>query len=110
MKAARAVTTIAPVAAALSALATLACCLPWGIGAAMGALGLSVVVGRFQVELIALSVVLLGVGIVQIVRLRRSCRRNGRVEIALWCIGAAIVLAVVLFPEWVAVLFASRLP
>lgn len=110
MKGARAVTTIAPVAAAMSALATLACCLPWGIGAALGALGLSVFVARFQVLFIALSVVLLGIGIFQILRLRRSCRRSSRVEITLWWIAALIVLAVVLFPQWVAGLLAAHHP
>lgn len=110
MKGTRAVTTVAPVAAALSALATLACCLPWGIGAAMGALGLSLIATRFQVEFIALAFVLLGVGIIQILRLRRSCRRSSRIDIALWCVGAAIVLAVVLFPEWVAALLAAHHP
>jgi threonine/homoserine efflux transporter RhtA len=64
-------------------MATLACCLPWGIGAALGALGLSVFVARFQVELIVLSIVLLGVGLIQILRRGRSCRRHSRVEIAI---------------------------
>ena len=59
MKGLRAISTIAPVAAVMSALATLACCLPWGIGAALGALGLSVFLARFQLELIVLAVVLL---------------------------------------------------
>jgi hypothetical protein len=44
-------------------------------GAALGALGLSVFVARFQVELIVLSIVLLGVGLIQILRSGRSCRR-----------------------------------
>ena len=51
MKGVRTLTTIAPIAAVMSALATLACCLPWGIGAALGALGLSVFLARFQLEL-----------------------------------------------------------
>ena len=110
MKGVRALTTIAPIAAVTSALATLACCLPWGIGAALGALGLSVLLARFQVELIAFAVVLLGVGLIQMVRLRRSCRRSSRVEIALWWFSAAVVVAVVLFPEWVAALLAAHHP
>jgi hypothetical protein len=103
-----ATTTLAPAAAAISAVATLACCLPWGIGAALGALGLSVFVARFQTEFIILSILLLGIGVVQIVRLRRSCRRRSRIEIALWGIAAAVVVAVFLFPEWVASLLASH--
>ncbi len=103
-----ATTTLAPAAAAISAVATLACCLPWGLGAALGALGLSVFVARFQAEFIVLSVILLGIGLVQIVRLRRSCRRRSGIEIAVWGIAAAVVVAVVLFPEWVAGLLASH--
>lgn len=110
MKGVRTLTTIAPIAAVMSALATLACCLPWGIGAALGALGLSVFLARFQLELTVLAVVLLGVGLVQMLRLRRTCRRSSRVEMALWWIAAAVVLAVVLFPEWIAALLASHHP
>ncbi len=109
MKGARAATTFAPVIAAMSAMATLACCLPWGIGAALGALGLSVFLARFQAEFILFSIVLLGVGLIQMLRRRRSCRRRSRVEIALWGFAAVIVLAVVLFPEWVASLLSAHL-
>lgn len=35
-----ATTTLAPAAAAISAVATLACCLPWGLGAAFGGAGI----------------------------------------------------------------------
>ena len=103
-----ATTTLAPAAAAISAVATLACCLPWRIGAALGALGVSVFVERFQSEFIVLSIILLGVGLVQMVRLRRSCRRRSRIEIAVWGIAAVVVIAVVLFPEWVAALLAAH--
>lgn len=110
MRAYRPTTTLAPVAAAVGAMATLACCLPWGIGAALGAFGLSVFMERFQAEFIVLSVVLLGVGLIQILRRGRSCRRRSRVEIAIWGIGVAVVLAVVLFPEWIASLLAGHHP
>jgi hypothetical protein len=91
-------------------MATLACCLPWGIGAALGALGLSVFIARFQTEFIVLSIVLLGAGLFQILRRGRSCRRRSRVEIAIWGIAVAVVLAVVLFPEWIAGLLAGHHP
>ena len=109
-KADRAVSTLTPVAAVMAALATLACCLPWGVGAALGALGLSVFFARFQPEFILLSIVLLGIGLIQILRRGRSWRRSSRGEIALWGIAAVIVLAVALFPEWIAGLFAGHLP
>jgi hypothetical protein len=110
MRTFRPATALAPLTAAVGAMATLACCLPWGIGAALGALGLGVFVARFQAEFIVLSVVLLGVGFIQILRRGRSCRRRSRVEIAIWGIAAAVVLAVVLFPEWVASLLAGHQP
>jgi hypothetical protein len=86
----------------MSALAALACCLPWGLAAAAGALGMSAFFTRFQAEFLILALVLLAVGLVQILRRGRSCRRRSRIEIALWTMAAAIVLAVVLFPQWVA--------
>jgi hypothetical protein len=46
MRSIRASATFAPPAAIVSALSTLACCLPWGIGAAIGTLGLSVFFAR----------------------------------------------------------------
>ena len=110
MKGVRAIPTLTPVAAAMSAMTALACCLPWGIGAALSALGLSVFFARFQVEFIVLSVVLLGVGLIQILRRRRRCERRGGAEIALWIVAAAVVFAVVLFPERVAGILAGRHP
>lgn len=102
MRGVRAASTFTPIAAVMSALAALACCLPWGLAAAAGALGISAFFTRFQAEFLVLAFVLLAVGLVQILRRGRSCRRRNRVEIALWAIAAMIVLAVVLFPQWVA--------
>lgn len=102
--------TLAPAGAIATALATLACCLPWGIGAALGALGLSVFFARFQVWFLILSVALLLVGLFQILRRAGTCRRRSRTEIALWSIAALIVVALVLFPGWVAALLAGHLP
>ena len=57
---------IAPVAAALTGLATLACCLPMGFAAAAVTAGLSTVVAAYQPWFLGLSVVLLAVGLVQL--------------------------------------------
>lgn len=102
MKGVRAASALTPIAAVISALAAMACCLPWGLAAAMGALGLSAFFTRFQADFLVLAVVLLAVGLIQILRRGRSCRRRSRIEIALWTIAAMIVLAIVLFPQWVA--------
>lgn len=91
-----------PVAAALSAVATLACCLPFGFAGAVGVFGLGVAFVRIQPWLFAIAVVLLGFGFVQIYRGRRSCRRPSRVTWTLYGFSAALVAAVALFPQLVA--------
>jgi hypothetical protein len=109
MKSIRASATFAPAAAVLSALSTLACCLPWGIGAALGTFGLSVFFAKFQMWFLVLALVLLCLGFFQVMRTGRSCSRTrSRAEIALLSISGAIVTAIILFPEWVASLFVGH--
>lgn len=110
MKGVRASAALAPAGAIASALATLACCLPLGIGAALGALGLSVFFARFQIWFLILSVALLFLGLFQVLRKGRSCRRRSRAEITLLSIAAVVVIAIVLFPQWVAGLIVGHLP
>ena len=62
---------LTPVAAAMSALATLACCLPLGIAGAIGTLGLSVALDRLRPWLIGLAVVLLSVSAFQMYQGRK---------------------------------------
>ena len=97
----------APVAAAVSALGALACCLPFGIAGAMGALGLSVFLERLRPWLIGFAVVLLAVGVFQMVKGQRSCQRRSGFSIALFIFCAAIVVAILLFPQQVASLMAD---
>jgi hypothetical protein len=96
-----------PMAAALSALATLACCLPLGIAGAVGALGLSVALEALRPWLIGLAVVLLGISGFQMYRSGRSCRRRSRLSLVLFGLSAAIVLGVMLFPQTLAELMAT---
>jgi hypothetical protein len=110
MKNIRTSAALTPAAAILSALSTLTCCLPWGIGAALGALGLSVFFARFHIWFLILSVALLFLGLFQMLRKRRSCQRNSRTEIVLLSVAALVVIAIVLFPEWVAGLLVGHLP
>ena len=102
---ARALTT-----AAAGVTTALSCCLPWGIGAALGALGLSVFFARFQILFMILSVLLLFFGLFRVLRKGPNCRRRSRVEITLLTIAAIVVTAVVLFPQWVASLLVGHLP
>ena len=101
---------ITPVAAAVSALSTLACCLPSGIAAAAGAAGLGVVVEPFRPWLVALSVALLVVGFVQLYQSNQACRQRGPVSVALFLISAIVVLTVFLFPQIGASVLANVLP
>lgn len=98
---------VAPVVGALSALATLACCLPLGIAGAVGALGLSVVLASVRPWLIGFSIVCLSVGLFQLFRGHRTCRRRSRLSLVLFGLSAVIVLAVIVFPQKVAEVMAA---
>jgi hypothetical protein len=98
---------LTPVAAAMSALATLACCLPLGIAGAVGALGLSVALESLRPWLIGLAVVLLGVSSFQIYRGRKSCQRRSRFSLILFGLSTAVVAAVIIFPQKLAQLMAA---
>src|SRR5438477_13082823 len=91
----------APVAAALSALATLACCLPLGIAGGVATLGLSVVFESLRPWLSGFAVILLVVGLVQMYR-GRSCQRRSRLTVILFGVSAVIVLGVIAFPQKIA--------
>ena len=95
-----------PVAAIVSALGTLACCLPFGIAGAAGALGLSVALVWLRPWLIGLAVILLGVSGFQMYR-GRSCQRRSRLSLVLLGLSAVIVFAVMIFPQRVAELIAA---
>ena len=97
---------VAPLAAAMSALATLACCLPLGIAGAVAALGLSVALAELRPWLIGLSVILLGVSFLQISQGRKSCQRRSRLSLILFVVSAIVVLGVLVFPQKVAELMA----
>ena len=103
----RATERLTPVAAAMSALAALACCLPLGIAGAVGALGLSVVLESVRPWLIGLAVILLGVSSFQIYQSRKSCQRRSRLSLILFGLSAAVVLAVMIFPQELAELMAA---
>ena len=97
---------LAPVAAALSALATLACCLPLGIAGAVGALGMSIALEGLRPWLIGLAVILLSVSTVQMYR-GPNCQRRSRLGLILFGLSAVVVLAVMIFPQKLAELMAA---
>jgi len=99
----------ASVAAAISSLATLACCLPAGFLAAAGAAGAGVIFRRFRLGLLVLSVVFLGLGFWQQQRGARCGLEPGLWTKALLWISTAIVVLVLLFPQEIAGFLADRL-
>ena len=101
---------IAPVGAALSALATLACCLPIAFGAGTAAGALAAIAGSYRWWFLGASVALLALGAVQLVRARRACRPRGGLSTAI-LVGCSFVVALVLvFPQALAGILADWLP
>jgi hypothetical protein len=99
---------LTPVAAALSALAAFACCVPIGLVGAFGILTAGSMFAPVQRWFLPAATVLLAVAAVQLWRGQRVCRTRGRrFGLAVFGLSAMIVLAVLLFPQFVAGLFAD---
>jgi hypothetical protein len=101
---------VAPLAAVMSALSTVICCLPLSISAAAGAVGLGVVLEPLRPWLLGSSMALLAIGFVQLRRSRATCRPRSGVSAAVLLLSTMIVFALVLFPQTVASLLANVLP
>jgi hypothetical protein len=101
---------VAPVAAAASALATLACCLPLGIAAAAATASLGAVMSEYRSWLLGGSAVLLVIGVVQLKRVRRTCATRTRGSMVILAVSTTIVVLVALFPQVVAGLIADWMP
>jgi hypothetical protein len=101
---------VAPVAAAVTALTTLLCCLPIGIAAAVATGSLSAVVSNYRWYFLGASAVLLVIGIVQLTRLQRTCATRNRGSMVILAVSGTIVLLVALFPQVLAGLLADWLP
>lgn len=93
---------VTPVLAAVSAVSTLACCLPIGGAAFLGLGGLLAAAGRYQQWLLPASGLLLAVGGALIWRSRRVCHRTSKVSLVILALSATVVLLVMLFPQTVA--------
>lgn len=97
------------VAAIVSSLATMACCLPLGFAAAIGAAGASAFLLRFRSWFLLLSIALIGLGFWQ-QRRAKQCAVKGRLigQILLWT-AVAVVVAMILFPQQIAGFLADHL-
>jgi hypothetical protein len=100
---------VAPVGALTAALVSISCCLPFSIPAALGLAGVSMFASHNQAWLIGGSLLLLGIGVVQLFR-RRTCQRRSRASVALLCASAVLVFAVVFLPEAISGFLADHLP
>lgn len=98
----------ASLAAMFSSIATMACCLPIGFAAALGAGAASAFFLKFRPWLLGLSVLLLGVGFWQQYR-AKQCAVRGRIigTVLLWA-AVAVVLGMILFPQQIAGFIADR--
>jgi hypothetical protein len=96
-----------PVAAAATALSTLACCLPLSFSAAIGIASLGLLLDRYRAWLVAVAVLFLAIGAVQLYRFNRACRKTSVGSVALLVLAGVIVIAVSLFPQVIAVVLAD---
>jgi hypothetical protein len=101
---------IAPVMAAVTSLATIACCLPLGFAAAAVTASLSMAVVAYQPWLLGASVLLLLVGAVELRQTQRACGTRSHSSGIVFGLSAVIVVLVILFPEVVSGLLADWLP
>lgn len=101
---------VAPVMAALTGLATLACCLPMGFAAAAVSASLSMTVAAYQSWFLGASVLLLLVGAVQLRQTQRACATRPYSSLVVFGLSAVIVVLVVVFPQVIAGLLADWLP
>lgn len=105
--------TLAPVTAAVTALATLACCLPVGFAGAAALAGIGAVVAPLRGWFLGASLLLLAIGAVQVNRRQRTCAASGRtawVSVSVLVVAAVVVLLVTFFPQVVAALLADWMP
>lgn len=98
----------ASLAAILSSIATMSCCLPLGFAAALGTGAASAFFTTLRPWLLGLSVVLLGLGFWQRHR-AKQCGVRGRWTgtVLLWA-AVAVVLGMILFPQEIAGFIADR--
>lgn len=99
---------VAPVAAIVSVIASVTCCLPLAFLAALGAAGTSAVFAVLRPWLLIVSACMLAVGFVQLYR-ERKCSRRSAAGVALLWLAVGIFLAMLFFPQQVAGLLAGHL-
>jgi hypothetical protein len=99
----------ASLGAIFSSLATMGCCLPLGFAGALGAAGASAFVQKFRPWLLALSIVLLGIGFWQQRRARLCSVKRSYLSAVLLCTAVVLVAGMVVFPQEIAAFIADHL-
>src|SRR5215471_727442 len=99
----------AALAGILTAVGSLICCLPLALLAAFGVAGASAIFAVLRPLLLALSGALLIIGLVQLYRGGKSCRRRCIASVVVFWIAVAIFLAMLFFPQQIAGLLAGHL-
>ena len=92
----------ASLGAIVSSLATMGCCLPLGFAGALGAAGASAFVQRFRPWILALSVVLLGIGFWQQRRAKLCAVKRSYLSAVLLWTAVVLVVAMIVFPQEIA--------
>src|ERR1700683_2334439 len=92
----------ASIAAILSSVATLSCCLPLGFAAAIGTGAASALFATLRPWLLGLSIVFIGLGFWQQRRAKQCSIRNRLLgDVLLWA-AVVVVLDMILFPQEIA--------
>jgi len=100
-------TSGASVAAVVSSLLTLGCCLPLPFLGAGGVAGASVFLAVARPWLLGLSIILLGLGFFQVYRGMRCRARQSKTAIALLALATVVVVLLLLFPQVIASVLAD---
>ncbi len=99
----------ASLGAIVSSLVTMGCCLPLGFAGALGAAGASAFLQRFRPWLLALSIVLLGIGFWQQRRARLCAVKRSYLSAVLLWTAVVFVVAMIIFPQQIAGFIADHL-
>ena len=100
---------VTPVMGALSAVSTLACCLPLGGAAAFGLGGMLGVAAQYQEWLLPISGVMLALGAGLTWRSRKVCQRTSKISLVILGLSTLVVLLVLFAPQAVSGFLADAL-
>jgi hypothetical protein len=100
-------TTAASLGAMVSTLLALGCCLPFPFLGAAGLAGASVFLSAARPWLLGFSVVLLGVGFVQVYQGMKCRARQSRIALFLLGLAAVLVVFLLFFPQVLASMLAD---